>query len=224
MTPSVAITNSANEILDALPVGDALERFHLEPRCRVCRNDDMRTKVNELLALGRSYAAIVRAIEADNAALDSRDRVTIDSVRNHTRRHFPVQDAARAAYREILERRARENQIDFINGVATALTPIAYFETVMVKAFESLIDPDTTVDVAAGMIAAGRLEALLPARDSEAELARLKAKVVQIGEAVRTTVAQRRTQAMAVRQRGQLIFVELDFRRGHPLIPVEAVR
>src|ERR1700758_1490402 len=116
MTPSVAITNSANEILDALPVGDALERFHLEPRCRVCRNDDMRTKVNELLALGRSYAAIVRAIEADNAALDSRDRVTIDSVRNHTRRHFPVQDAARAAYREILERRARENQIDFING------------------------------------------------------------------------------------------------------------
>jgi len=44
MTLSVAITNSANEIFDSLPVDKSLERFHLEPRCRVCRNDDMRKK------------------------------------------------------------------------------------------------------------------------------------------------------------------------------------
>jgi hypothetical protein len=31
-----------------------------------------------------------------------RDRVTVDSVRNHAARHFPVQQAARATYREIL--------------------------------------------------------------------------------------------------------------------------
>jgi hypothetical protein len=142
MTLSVEATNAANEILDPVPLGKALDRFHLEPRCRVCRNDDMRTKVNELLAVGRSYAAIVRAVEADNAVLDSRDRVTIDSVRNHTRRHFPVQDAAKATYRQILERRAEQNGIDFANGVTTALTPMAFFEVVMLKAFESLIDPD----------------------------------------------------------------------------------
>jgi hypothetical protein len=181
MTISVAITNSANEILDSLPVAESLERFHLEPRCRVCRNDDMRRKVNNLLALGRSYAAIVRAIEADNAALGACDRVTIDSVRNHTSRHFPVQDAAKATYRQILERRAEQNGIDFVNGLTTALTPMAFFEIVMLKAFESLIDPDATVDVAAGMIAAGRLQALLPVRDGESDLARLKAQVVQIG-------------------------------------------
>jgi len=29
--------------------------------------------------------------------------VTIDSVRNHANRHFPVQQVARATYREILE-------------------------------------------------------------------------------------------------------------------------
>jgi hypothetical protein len=74
--------------------------------------------------------------------------------------------------------------------LTTALTPMAFFEVVMVKAFESLIDHDTTVDVPAGMIAAGRLQALLPARDSESDLARLKAQVVQIGEAVRTTVPE----------------------------------
>ena len=43
-------------------------------------------------------------------------------------RHFPVQNVARATYREILEHRAQENRIDFAEGVATALTPIAFFE------------------------------------------------------------------------------------------------
>jgi hypothetical protein len=82
-----------------------------------------------------------------------RDRVTVDSVRNHAARHFPVQQAARATYREILERRARENQIDFVNGVATALTPVAFYETVLVRGYETLVDPDTKVDVKTGMIA-----------------------------------------------------------------------
>ena len=51
----------------------------------------MRKKVNDLLATGASYAMIVRALAADNAELDKCDRVTIDSVRTHTTRHFPVQ-------------------------------------------------------------------------------------------------------------------------------------
>ena len=32
--------------------------FHLEPRCRVCRNVPVRKKVNEMLATGASYAFI----------------------------------------------------------------------------------------------------------------------------------------------------------------------
>ena len=107
--------------------------FHLEPRCRVCRNDQVRKTVNDMLASGASYAMIVRALAADNAELDKCDRVTIDSIRNHTARHFPVQNVAKATYREILERRAKANGVDFVEGVATALTPIAFFETVMVQ-------------------------------------------------------------------------------------------
>ena len=41
--------------------------FHLEPRCRVCRNDLVRKKVNAMLACGGSYAQIVRALGEDNA-------------------------------------------------------------------------------------------------------------------------------------------------------------
>ena len=102
---------------------------HLEPRCRVCRNDAVRQKVNDLLAGAASYATIARTLEEENSKLDDRDRVTVDSIRNHCARHFPVQNAAKAVYREIIERRAQEAGVDFVNGVATALTPVAYFET-----------------------------------------------------------------------------------------------
>ena len=50
----------------------------------------------------------------------------------------------RATYRDILERRARENQIDFVEGVATALLPVAFFEVVM-TAFRTLVEDGTEV-------------------------------------------------------------------------------
>jgi hypothetical protein len=56
-------------------------------------------KVNDLLATGASYAIIVRALAADNAELDKCDRVTIDSVRTHTTKHFPVRSVAKATFR-----------------------------------------------------------------------------------------------------------------------------
>ena len=90
--------------------------FHLEPRCRVCRNDTLRIKVNNLLASGASYTMILRALRDDNAKLDKPDRVTIDSIRNHTVRHFPVQNVAKATYRRIPERRAQENGVDFVKA------------------------------------------------------------------------------------------------------------
>jgi hypothetical protein len=173
-----------------LPFGGSIERFHLEPRCRVCRNDVLRRKVNELLATGASYAMIARAIGEDNAGLGEKDRVTVDSIRRHTSRHFPVQNAAQATYRQILERRAEQNGIDFVNGVTTALTPMAFFEIVMLKAFEALVDPDTKVDVSAGIIAAGRLQSLLDSRTEQPDLAELRRKVTQIGGVIRTTVPQ----------------------------------
>jgi hypothetical protein len=88
---------------------------------------------------------ILRALGDDNATLQQGDRVTIDSIRNNTARHFPVQQVARATYREILERRAEENSVDFIEGVATAITPLAFLETVMVRGYQTLVDEHTAV-------------------------------------------------------------------------------
>ena len=39
--------------------------------------------------------------------------------------------------------------------MATAITPIAFFEPPMVKSYETLVDSDTKVDVNTGMVAAG---------------------------------------------------------------------
>ena len=164
--------------------------MHLEPRCRVCRNDQVRTKVNELLASGASYAMILRALEDDNAGLENHDLVTIDSIRNHTARHFPVQNVAKATYRDILERRATENGVDFVNGVATAITPMALYETVMVKGYESLADPDTKVDVNTAMIAAGRLQALIDTRAGQPDIVDMRVKVNRIIDAVKSMLPE----------------------------------
>ena len=90
-----------------------------------------------------------------------------------------------------MERRARENQIDFIEGVAaTALTPLAFLETVMVKSYETLVDSDTKVDVNTGIVAAGRLKSLIDSRDYSHDLLVMKVQLGQIADAVKSTVPQ----------------------------------
>ena len=133
---------------------------------------------------------VLRALEQDNAKLNERDRVTIDSIRHHTRRHFPVQNVARATYRAILERRAQENGVDFVKGVATAITPMAFYETVMVKGYETLVDSGTEVDVSTGMIAAGRLQALIESRAGGTRIADLMMQMGRIIDAIHSSVPE----------------------------------
>ena len=150
----------------------------------------MRKKVNAMLACGGSYAQIVRALGEDNARLDKRDRVTVDSVRTHTTKHFPVQQIAHATYREILERRARENQVDFVQGVAIALTPLAFYEVVMAKAFRTLVDDGTEVSVETGLRAAEKLQSVLDGRERGTDVLELKVQLGQISQAVRAVVPE----------------------------------
>ena len=137
MSVSEAFRGVVDESVESMELAPGINGFHLEPRCRICRNDQVRTKVNDLLASGASYAMVLRALGDDNAKLEKGDQITIDSIRNHAARDFPVQQVARATYREILERRAKENSIDFIEGVATAITHSPFWESVMVKGYQT---------------------------------------------------------------------------------------
>src|SRR6476469_475213 len=100
MSVSHALATSVDEIMESSALAPRINGFHLEPRCRICRNDSVRRKVNDLLATGAGYAMVLRALGEDNAKLDKRDRVTIDSIRNHCQRHFPVQHEGSASDRE----------------------------------------------------------------------------------------------------------------------------
>ena len=188
--------------------------FHLEPRCRVCRNDPVRKKVNEMLATGASYAMVLHALAADNAELDEKDRVTVDSIRTHTTKHFPVQSVAKATYRDILERRAQENRVDFVEGVATALLPVTFYEVVMAKVFRTLVDDRTEVSVETGLRAAEKLQTVLDGRERGTDVLELKVQLGQIIAAVKSTVPQEFWAA---------IVEKLDEAEQHPEAPdVEA--
>lgn len=64
--------------------------------------------------------------------------------------------------------------------MATAITPIAFFETVMVKSYETLVDSNTEVDVNTGMVAAGRLQSLMDSRDYSRDLLVMRVQMDQI--------------------------------------------
>jgi hypothetical protein len=179
-----------------------IDKSYLEPRCHVCRNDVARKKVNDLLTSGSSYAMVLRALGEDNATFDKCDRVTIDSIRRHAERHFPVQNAAKATYREILERRAKENSVDFAEGVATAITPMALLETVMVKGYENLVDERTTVSYRDGVAAAVKLSEALRTQEPEIERARMLAEIGRVIEVVRAFVPQERWPDLQAALRG----------------------
>src|ERR1700726_3229978 len=185
----MSLVEMGGDVVDELiELPPSINEFHIEPRCRVCRDDEVRKKVNDLLATGTSFAMVLRALGEDKTALGKGDRVTIDSVRNHAARHFPVQQVARATYREIVERRAREAQIDFVNGLATALTPMALYQCVMNEAFRRLVDGEVDVGVDTGLRAAEKLQALIDARTGEADWARAQVQMGRIIEVVRTYI------------------------------------
>jgi hypothetical protein len=203
MSVSETFRGVVDESVESMALAPGSNGFHLEPRCRICRNDQVRTKVNDLLATGASYAMVLRALGEDNAKLEKRDRVTIDSVRNHCGRHFSVQQVARATYRDILERRARENQVDFVNGVATAITPMAFLETVMVKGYQTLVDERTSVSYRDGTEAALKLAEALRKDEGAHERAQTMAEMGRIIEVVRTFIPSERWPDVQAALRGE---------------------
>ena len=62
MNPVPGGTHLVDELVGSRELARATG-FILNPRCRICRHDPLRTKVNGLLAFGASYAMILRSLE-----------------------------------------------------------------------------------------------------------------------------------------------------------------
>jgi hypothetical protein len=65
---------------------------------------------------------------------------------------------------------------------------MAFFDTVMVKGYEGLVDSGTKVDVNTGMIAAARLQALIDSRARNTSMADVLFKMDRIINAIHDTV------------------------------------
>ena len=103
---------------------------------------------------------------------------------------------AKATYREILERRARENGVDFVNGVAIAITPIAFYETVVAKAYQTLVDEDTVVSVEQGAYAAKQLHELSRQDAGVEKMAEMHVQMNRIVKVMREVIPARYHQAI----------------------------
>jgi hypothetical protein len=114
-----------------------------------------------------------------------------------------VQQVARATYRDILERRAKENGLDFIEDVTTAITPLAVLETVMVKGYQTLVDEHTSVSYRDAMEAALKLNEIAHKAKDEGAMDRILADMGRIIEVVRTFIPSERSPEVQAALRGQ---------------------
>ena len=78
----------------------------------------------------------------------------------------------------------QENRVDFVQGVATALTPLAFDEVVMNKAFRRLVDEDAEVSVETGLRAAEKLQSVLDSLDRGVDVAAMWVKLDRVINAV----------------------------------------
>lgn len=178
------------EQVEQLVIDQRRYAFRPEPRCRICQHEEVSSKVNRMLALGRTYASILREIDPLVEDLPEVQRPTYNSVYNHAKRHFPIDHSAQALYREILERRAVESDQNFIEGVGHAVTTLGYLETMMVKAYRGLVSGETEVNVEQGMKAAVKLHEIASVNEGQMEAAQAAAQVTHIIEAVRAVVPE----------------------------------
>jgi len=154
-------------------------------RCRICRDDQVRGLVNDLLAHGHSYASILSHLQPVNDTRAGNRQITKDVVHQHKSRHFNLQEPARAIWRRRLEERRAESGL-FDDGVAHLVDSAAFFETVMHRAYETVVDPDTTVDIGLGLSAARSLHELMRTETGIEQMARMQAQMNRIVAAFRT--------------------------------------
>lgn len=140
--PNVLEQAVIDEIERARDAGDLDRDPSVEPRCHVCCEVESRELVNKLITAGmtnREIADTCRGINNQRRAKDDDRLIEARNVWSHRKNHYDTDRAAR----EIIERRAKERGIDFINGIGHAITPYAVYETTMVKGYEkNLASPD----------------------------------------------------------------------------------
>ena len=147
--PNMTLSDAVLAEIEALRNnGDLCPGPRTEPRCHVCCELESKDLVNKLIAAGLTNREIAESCESINWRRHKAGDERAIGARNvwwHRRTHFNIQKPAEAAARAILERRAEEANLDYINGVGHAVTPYAVFETLMMLGYRALTAEDAEV-------------------------------------------------------------------------------
>lgn len=187
-----ALEQELEEALEHLTIGSKSYVFKIEPKCRICRDPTFLKMVNDMLANGMTYSFILRTLQPLNDALpEISDRVSLNSIRSHTKNHFNRDSAALKMYREIIETRALEQGVNFVEGAASALTPMAALDIIMNKGLLDIqkrnaepVSPDTMIR------AAKELQAITNSLEDDADAEELRQQFNRLLESVKKNVPE----------------------------------
>lgn len=173
------------EIL-ALSEEQRVDLFRPAAQCRVCQTEGAAEVTNKMLSYGATHQDIFTVLQPLNLRRPKGERITLNSIGHHARNHFPLEEAAKAVYRKMVEKRAAEAEKDFINGVGGAVTALGFLDVVVQKGYENLIEEDLVVGVDTAIRAAKELAAIEAQRDADdTDIADIMVKMDMVIKAVR---------------------------------------
>lgn len=181
-------------------------------RCALCTSGtELVTLVNRMIVGGATYAEAYRALASVNEArvASGETEISYQTVLRHGQNHLPVKAAA---YREIVERRARAARLDPEEGLVNILTEAGLAEAVMTMAYQGIIESGVVPTPSEGLAAAKFLNQLRQAERGNAGLEAAFAELGYIIKAVKDIVPQ---------EYWPLINARIDEQRGSQIIDAE---
>ena len=192
------------EIL-ALSQEQKVDLFRPAARCRICQTEGATAVTNKMLSFGATHQDILDVLQPLNLRRPKDEPITLNVIGHHARNHFPLEEAANAVYRRLIEKRAAEAEKDFINGVGGAVTALGFLDVVVQKGYENLVEEDVVVGVDTAIRAAKELAAIENQRDSsDNDIADVMVKMDQVIKAVRDVVPEDMWDQIAARIQGQV--------------------
>lgn len=194
VSASLIVSDAVRDEIERMRAdGELGDGYRMVASCYVCCEVESRDLVNKLIAAGLTNREITESCASINARRTLAEDNRIIKARNvwvHRTEHFNVDKPAQALLREIAERRAAEQNRDFVNGIAHIVTPYAVLESAMVKGFASITDEETQISVRDTILAAVKLDELTNRDAGAKNIATLMHKMDKILTAIRVVVPE----------------------------------
>lgn len=176
-----------NEVVQAWTEEASMGDAPVSSQCRVCKDPIIRDLVNNLIAHGYTVPDILGTLDKHNLKMriQGQPEITQRSLYNHRKEHFDIQSPAYAIWRKVQEQHQAVYQQNWETGVGGILNALSYYQTMMMRGYETLVNPKVPVTIDQGAWAAGKLDALQARNEDQYDRASQLAEVGRILEVVR---------------------------------------